>query len=148
MTQAQQILAHIPQQPPFCFIDEILEVNEAFISGAYRFKTEEFFYTGHFPGHPVTPGVILIECMAQIGLVGLGIYLLMQRPEPEKDLLPVFTSTEVDFLHPVYPGERVTVRADKVYFRLNKLKCFATMKNEQNEVVCKGNLSGIIAGNS
>jgi len=148
MTIAQQILTHIPNQPPFRFVDEILEVNEAFINGAYRFKTEEFFYTGHFPGHPLTPGVILIECMAQIGLVGLGIYLLMQQTGQKHDLLPVFTSSEADFLRPVYPGERVTVRADKVYFRLNKLKCFATMKNDQNVVVCKGHLSGIIAGNS
>ena len=44
--------------------------------GAYRFREDEFFYRGHFPGRPITPGVILIETMAQIGVVAFGMYLL------------------------------------------------------------------------
>ncbi|MDZ7846076.1 MAG: hypothetical protein U5L96_04560 [Owenweeksia sp.] len=60
-------------------MDDIDAVDENGISGHYRFKEDEFFYAGHFVGNPVTPGVILIECMAQIGLVSLGFFLLSQK---------------------------------------------------------------------
>ena len=63
------ILDSIPQQEPFRFIDEILELSEDHILAAYRFREDADFYRGHFPGNPVTPGVILIETMAQSGVV-------------------------------------------------------------------------------
>ena len=51
-------------------------LDEEQIVGAYRFREDAFFYRGHFPGRPITPGVILIETMAQIGVVAFGMYLL------------------------------------------------------------------------
>ncbi|MDQ3230519.1 MAG: hypothetical protein M3Q07_01770, partial [Pseudobdellovibrionaceae bacterium] len=63
-----RILALVPQQKPFRFVDRIIEVDEQRIVGQYQFREDEWFYRGHFPGNPVTPGVILVECMAQIGL--------------------------------------------------------------------------------
>ena len=72
----KEILALVPQREPFRFIDEIISLDEEQIIGAYRFREDEFFYRGHFPGHPITPGVILIETMAQIGATAFGIYLL------------------------------------------------------------------------
>ncbi len=62
----REILALVPQQEPFRFIDEIVSIDEEKIVGAYRFREDAFFYRGHFPGNPITPGVILIETMAQI----------------------------------------------------------------------------------
>ena len=53
-----QILALLPQQRPFRYVDEILEVDEQRIVGRYTFREDEWFYAGHFPGRPVTPGVI------------------------------------------------------------------------------------------
>ena len=72
----QEVLDLVPQQPPFRFIDEIIRLDEEQIVGAYRFREDEYFYRGHFPGRPITPGVILIEAMAQVGVVAFGIYLL------------------------------------------------------------------------
>lgn len=137
-------LTHLPQQAPFRFFDEVISVDSNNIRGAYTFKEDEYFYQGHFPGHPVTPGVILIECMAQIGLLGLGIQQMLEKGGDE---LPpfAFTSSEVDFLKPVYPGERVEVVAEKVYFRLGKLKVKARMYNAVGEEVAKGTLSGMMA---
>jgi len=143
MISRNKILSYIPQQAPFRFVDEIEVVSEDHIVGSYHFREDEYFYQGHFPDNPITPGVILIESMAQIGLVGLGIFLLHQAGISQH-VSPVFTQSEVDFLLPVYPNEKVRVRADKVYYRLNKLKCFVVMKNEANEVVCRGNLSGVM----
>lgn len=139
----QNILQLIPQQAPFRFVDEIHQVDSTGISGAYTFRKEADFYRGHFPENPITPGVILIECMAQIGLVGLGIYLLLSSNE-QGNPQAVFSSAEVDFLAPVYPGEKVVVQSEKLYFRLKKLKCKTTMHKDSGELVCKGTLSGMM----
>ncbi|MEO1575848.1 MAG: beta-hydroxyacyl-ACP dehydratase, partial [Pseudomonadota bacterium] len=56
-----ELLQAVPQQAPFRFIDTIVEVDDDHIVGRYTFRPDEFFYAGHFPGQPVTPGVILIE---------------------------------------------------------------------------------------
>ncbi len=71
----ERILEMVPQRHPFRFIEEILELDEEHIVGVYRFRSDEYFYRGHFPGLPVTPGVILIETMAQTGVVAFGLYL-------------------------------------------------------------------------
>ena len=60
------ILAKIPHQSPFRFIDEISYLDDTRIEGNYFLKKNADFYKGHFPGFPVTPGVILTEIMAQI----------------------------------------------------------------------------------
>ena len=75
----RQILEVIPQQAPFRFIDEITEIDRDHIVGSYMFRKDEFFYEGHFPGHPITPGVILVESMAQVAVVAFGIYLLVEE---------------------------------------------------------------------
>ena len=73
------LLELLPQQEPFRFIDEILEVDEEHIVARYTFRPEADFYRGHFPGNPITPGVLLIESMAQTGVVALGIYLVARQ---------------------------------------------------------------------
>ena len=63
--------------------DIIDAVSEERITGHYTFKATSFFYQGHFKGNPITPGVILTECMAQIGLVCLGIFLVKEELQPQ-----------------------------------------------------------------
>ena len=60
-----EVLAALPQQEPFRFLDEIVELDEEHIVARYTFREEADFYRGHFPGNPLTPGVILVETMAQ-----------------------------------------------------------------------------------
>ena len=71
-----EIINKLPYQKPFLFVDGIDTISEDGVTGHYKFKKDETFYKGHFKDNPITPGVILTECMAQIGLVCLGIYLL------------------------------------------------------------------------
>lgn len=140
--ESHEIIALLPYSKPFLFVDEITSINENGVEGNYTFSEELAFYKGHFKDNPVTPGVILTETMAQIGVVCLGIYLF--NSSFTKDTVIALTSSEMEFLHPVFPNEKVTVISEKVYFRFGKLKCKVTMKNERGEEVCSGNIAGII----
>lgn len=136
----QRILNKLPYSKPFLFVDELTKIDDDGVEGNFTFIDTMDFYKGHFKDDPITPGVILIETMAQIGLVCLGIYLTIN----EEALKIAFTSSEVEFLKPVYPNEKVTVISEKVYFRFGKLKCKVKLLNTQNEEVCNGILAGII----
>jgi len=136
------ILAKLPYSKPFLFVDELLHVDENSISGSYTYSEELDFYKGHFKDNPVTPGVILTETMAQIGLVCLGIYLLGDT-FTEKTVI-AFTSADMQFLKPVYPNEKITVTSQKSFFRFGKLKCDVIMTNEAGQEVCKGILAGMM----
>ncbi|PKP14965.1 MAG: hydroxymyristoyl-ACP dehydratase [Bacteroidetes bacterium HGW-Bacteroidetes-23] len=140
MKETALILSKLPYQKPFLFVDELLQINENEVTGTFIFDEKLDFYKGHFKDNPITPGVILIETMAQIGLVCLGIYLTLNEDVSQI----AFSSSEVEFLKPVYPNEKVTVISEKVYFRFGKLKCKVRMMNSKNEEVCCGTLSGII----
>ncbi|WP_339610615.1 hydroxymyristoyl-ACP dehydratase [uncultured Planktosalinus sp.] len=140
------LLKQLPYGTDFLFVDSISQLSEEGITGHFRFKPELYFYKSHFMDRPVTPGVILIECMAQIGLVCLGIYLLSNQETNTQSLETniALSTTEIEFFKPVYPGEKVTVVSEKEYFRFGKLKCKVKMMNEQNELVSKGSISGMI----
>ena len=138
----QEILAKLPYSEPFLFVEEILSINENGVEGTFTFDENLAFYKGHFKDKPVTPGVILTEVMAQIGLVCLGIYLLDNKFNKNNSI--ALTSTNIDFLKPVFPSEKVTVISEKMYFRFGKLKCRVIMKNTNQEIVCRGEIAGII----
>ena len=148
--QPAEIIKNLPYSYPFLFVDELEEIEEEAVRGNYTFPESAFYYQGHFKNYPVTPGVILAECMAQIGVVSLGIYLLQRdkevdaHAESEKELQIAMSNVDVDFFLPVYPGEKVTVTSEKDYFRFNKLKCKVQMRNEEGKLVCKGEISGMI----
>lgn len=138
----EEILALLPYAPPFLFVDELLSVDENGATGTYTYLQDADFYKGHFKNYPVTPGVILTETMAQIGLVCLGIYLL--EDTVNSAVAVAFTSAETEFLKPVFPGEKVTVTSEKIYFRFGKLKCRTLMKNDKGETVCTATLAGML----
>lgn len=139
------IMEKLPYAKPFLFVDNLSQIDGNGAQGSFYFKTDLEFYQGHFKQLPVTPGVILTECCAQIGLVCLGIFLLSEASETSmKDLGVALSSSQMEFYLPVYPGETVFVSSEKLYFRFNKLKCKVKMFNSANELVCKGELAGMI----
>lgn len=144
----QEVLKLVPQQPPFRFIDEIISLDDEQIVGAYRFREDEYFYRGHFPGNPITPGVILIETMAQVGVVAFGIYLLSRqkntRPSQMDMPLSLFSLADgVEFKKIVLPGERVIIKGEKIYFRKKIIKAKVIIEREDGEIICSGELSGV-----
>ena len=138
----QEILSKLPYTKPFLFVDELLSITENGVEGCYTFDENLDFYKGHFKDFPVTPGVILTEVMAQIGLVCLGIFLLDLNFNKKTSI--ALTSSDIEFLKPVFPKEKVIVFSKKVYFRFGKLKCKVEMKNENGDVVCMGEIAGMI----
>lgn len=142
---SEKILENLPYSHPFLFVDELHEVTEHGARGSYTFPEDAFFYTGHFRDFPITPGVILTECMAQIGVVSLGIYLL--REESFESRRISMTGSQVEFFLPVFPGERVEVSSEKIYFRFQKLKCRTEMRNGKGKLICRGEISGMLADN-
>jgi 3-hydroxyacyl-[acyl-carrier-protein] dehydratase len=138
----QEIINKLPYSKPFQFVDEIININENGVEGSYTFDEKLDFYKGHFKDNPVTPGVILTEVMAQIGVVCLGVFLLNNNIT--KNTIIALTSNEIEFLKPVYPKEKVIVISEKIYFRFGKLKCKVKMINSKNEEVCSGTIAGMM----
>ena len=138
----EEIISKLPYSKPFLFVDELHHIDVNGVEGTYIFDENLDFYKGHFKENPITPGVILTEVMAQIGLVCLGIFLLNDEFNATTSI--ALTSTEIEFFKPVFPNEKVTVISEKNYFRFGKLKCKVKMINQNREVVCSGIIAGII----
>lgn len=145
----KDVLEQLPYKSSFLFVDNISLLNDDEVIGDYTLKKDAFFYEDHFAGNPVTPGTIITEIMAQIGLVVLGMHLVTRASDEfnvtgEGGLFPLLTSTDVSFCKMVLPGEKVTVISKKQYFRFGKLKCYIEMHTTSGEIIAKGMFSGLI----
>jgi 3-hydroxyacyl-[acyl-carrier-protein] dehydratase len=145
MLTKEQVLDILPQKPPFRFVDRLVEISETGAVGEYTFRGDEDFYKGHFPGDPVTPGVILLETMCQTGLVAFGIYLLSLEAPIEKvaGTVTLFTDGEVEFARVVRPGDTVRVKAEKIFWRRRKLKSKVILELADGTLVASATVSGM-----
>ncbi len=135
----QHLLDALPYSRPFLFVDHIDEISDQHVIGRYTYRTDETFYEGHFKNNPVTPGVILIETMAQIGGVVLAFHLLGNNMH---EYQPLFTHIEnAEFLGTVPPNTTVVVIGKKQYFRRNVLKVAVEMTDIDGNPLCNGTIS-------
>ncbi|MEX0714703.1 MAG: 3-hydroxyacyl-ACP dehydratase FabZ family protein [Pirellulales bacterium] len=103
------IHAAIPHRDPFLLVDEVVESTPERIVCRKKFRGDEFFFQGHYPGHPVTPGVLLCEAGMQAGAVLLSVHL------GSKKGLPVATRiNDVRFKRMVRPGETILIEVELV----------------------------------
>ncbi|MDR1906772.1 MAG: beta-hydroxyacyl-ACP dehydratase [Puniceicoccales bacterium] len=100
------IKATIPHREPFLFVDSVKSISEGEIVTQKTFSVEEYFYKGHYPSNPITPGVILCETVFQTA----AILVLMKFPE--EDGTPVLAKIEeARFRSIVKPGEALEITA-------------------------------------
>jgi 3-hydroxyacyl-[acyl-carrier-protein] dehydratase len=117
----------LPQQPPFLFVDEYLELDENHCLARYTFKKDEWFFKGHFPGKPVVPGVILIEAMAQVG-VSIAFFITAKAEnipieKAKESGLTLFVKVgEIGFLGMVFPEETVFIHSKIIFSRFGKFE--------------------------
>ncbi|MCG3132637.1 MAG: 3-hydroxyacyl-[acyl-carrier-protein] dehydratase FabZ [Phycisphaerae bacterium] len=99
-------LALLPHRPPFLFVDDVVEIGDDAVTTVFRAAPDLAFFSGHFPGDPVMPGVLLCECCLQAGAI------LMQRrnADADGDSVPVVTRIlEAKFKRVVRPGDRLQI---------------------------------------
>jgi beta-hydroxyacyl-ACP dehydratase FabZ len=106
MLTINEVMDFLPHRYPFLMIDRILEFEaDKRIVGMKNVTINEPFFQGHFPGHPIMPGVLLLEAMAQTG----GVMALMSLPaeEVKKKVLYFMSIDKAKFRKPVTPGDQV-----------------------------------------
>ena len=103
MKNIQDILEVMPHRYPILLIDRVLEMSEKTIRAVKNVTFNEPHFMGHFPGHPVMPGVLLVEAMAQAG----GFLLLSQIEDREGKLIYFTGIDKCRFRRPVVPGDQV-----------------------------------------
>ncbi|MGD8727300.1 MAG: 3-hydroxyacyl-ACP dehydratase FabZ, partial [Gemmatimonadales bacterium] len=110
----QEILGVLPHRYPFLLVDRIVEVEAGKrIVGIKNVTMNEPHFTGHFPDHPVMPGVLIIEAMAQAG----GLLLLDQVEDSEGKIVYFMSIDGVKFRKPVVPGDQLRLELEMVKFR-------------------------------
>ncbi len=143
MLSGAELLDQLPQQTPFRFVDKVHEVDGGHIVCSYRLRPSAPFFRGHFPGQPIAPGVILLEAMAQAGVVLQGIYLLAAAGSPAGGYRTLFTDAQVEWHALVLPGEIVTTRGELVAWRRMRIRSRVEMRRTDGEIVATGVLGGM-----
>jgi beta-hydroxyacyl-ACP dehydratase FabZ len=94
----------LPHRFPFLLIDRVIELGDDKVVALKNVSINEPFFAGHFPGHPIMPGVLIVEAMAQAGGV-----MAMSRPgyEPDKSVIYFMALDKVKFRRPVVPGDQL-----------------------------------------
>lgn len=125
-----EIMKRLPHRYPFLLVDKIVEFEEnKRIVGVKNVTVNEPFFQGHFPGHPIMPGVLIIEAMAQVG----GVFATI-NDKLGSDKVTYFTGIDnAKFRRPVVPG-------DVLRFELELLKCRRGIYCFQGKAYVDGNL--------
>jgi UDP-3-O-[3-hydroxymyristoyl] N-acetylglucosamine deacetylase/3-hydroxyacyl-[acyl-carrier-protein] dehydratase len=132
----EEVMQVLPHRYPFLFVDRIIEFEgETKITGVKSVSMNEPFFQGHFPGHPVMPGVLLVEAMAQVASI-----LLFKLAKTSSRIGYFMSADGVKFRKPVFPGDTIFIHAELTKARGNRLakaKCHCVVNDT---VVSEGEL--------
>ena len=131
MMDVNEIRQYLPHRYPFLLVDRIVEINLNDSIIAYKNVTiNEPFFNGHFPNHPVMPGVLIIEAMAQAAGV-LGFKTMGKKPE-DGSIYYFVGADNARFKRPVVPGDRLQLEAKIIAEKRGiwKFECRATVDGQ------------------
>ncbi len=103
----------IPHRPPFLFVDAIVSETPESLVARRMWRAEEDFYKGHYPGAPITPGVLLCEAVFQTGALFMAKQALASGAKPGEGVPLLAKIAEVRFRNPVYPGDEILIEVKK-----------------------------------
>ena len=139
--EVERIMEHLPHRYPFLLVDRILEFEpEKRIVGLKNVTISEPHFQGHFPGHPVMPGVLIIEAMAQAG----GLLLMDSVPDAENKVVYFMSLDNVKWRKPVIPGDQLVFEVEMVQFRRNVCKLRGVAKVDRKVVAEADMMAGIV----
>jgi len=140
MIGINEIMTYLPHRYPFLLVDKIVELEEnKRIVGIKNVTINEPFFQGHFPGHPIMPGVLLIEAMAQTG----GVLALHSEPDAKKKVIYFMSIDKARFRKPVLPGDQVRFELDVTKQR-STIRAFKGIAKVDGTVVCEAELMAMI----
>lgn len=103
----------IPHRPPFLFVDEVVEHNETSLTARRNWRADEDFYNGHYPGSPITPGVLLCEAVFQAGAAYMSLQAQAAGAAPGEGVPLLAKISDVRFRNPVFPGDEILIEVIK-----------------------------------
>ena len=140
MYTIEEIMKVLPHRYPFLLVDRIIEIEEKKrIVGLKNVTINEPFFQGHFPGHPIMPGVLIIEAMAQVG----GMLLLGSVGEPETKVVYFMSLDNVKFRRPVKPGDQLRFELEVTQLRGTVCKMRGVGKVD-GEVVVEADMAAAV----
>lgn len=129
----------LPHRYPFLLIDKIIDFEEdKTITGIKNVTVNEEFFNGHFPDHPVMPGVLIVEALAQAGAV-----LVLMKPENKGKIAFFAGIDKLRFKRQVVPGDQLKLEIEVIKLKSSVGKCSAKATVD-GEVVCQGELMFMI----
>ena len=136
----EEIMKVLPHRYPFLLVDRVLEIDPGKrIVGIKNVTMNEPFFAGHFPGHPIMPGVLIVEAMAQVG----GMLLMGAVEKPESKVVYFMSMDNVKWRKPVKPGDQLRCELEMTQIRGRVCKMRGVAKVD-GDVVCEAEMGAMV----
>lgn len=138
--EIEDIMKILPHRYPFLLVDRIIEMEEKKrIVGIKNVSINEPFFQGHFPGHPIMPGVLIVEAMAQVG----GVLLMGTVDDAASKVVYFMSIDRIKFRKPVRPGDQLRLEVELVQLRGSTCRIAGVAKVD-GAVVCEADMAAIV----